>query len=287
MTGSVKITLNNGTSFLIDKEDEEKLRGRKMYPGWCGYPQVNVDGKLVQIHRYIMNAKAGEIVDHINTDKLDTRKQNLRIVSRSLNSHNRARPSHRKLTSKYRGVSLISGKWKAGFGAVLLGNYHSEDDAARAYNEYVTDKFGSDARVNNVDMSIPYEKITMFRKTNGRVKKNKNGKFAASFVYLRQHHFLGSDFTNEEEARNAIVTHKRILENAHLSPPEHITRNADGHAIIKIQDSEMICDDEIWKLYVNRKMHISYYGYVMLGKKSFHRTVFPCPDHLFVDHINR
>lgn len=80
---------------------------------------------------------------------------------------------------------------------------------------------------------------------------------------------------------------KKKLKDIHLKPPDNITRNAEGFAIIKVGNQNMICDDNIWNLFVNRKMHISFYGYVMVGKISLHRSILSCPDDLMIDHINR
>jgi len=57
-----------------------------------GYAMIRhvIDGKkiTVRLHRLIIDAKPGEIVDHINRNKLDNRLENLRIVSFIENIHN-------------------------------------------------------------------------------------------------------------------------------------------------------------------------------------------------------
>ena len=61
------------------------------------------------MHRFIMNAEKGSVIDHINCDKLDNRKSNLRIVSNSQNAQNSI-----KKTDGYIGVSFdkISNDWR-------------------------------------------------------------------------------------------------------------------------------------------------------------------------------
>jgi hypothetical protein len=65
--------------------------------------------KGVPVHRIITAAPKGKYVDHINGNKCDNRKSNLRIVSNSENCLNR----HCLKTSKYPHVSLHrqSGKY--------------------------------------------------------------------------------------------------------------------------------------------------------------------------------
>ena len=66
----------NGEEFYVDTEDIEIV---KQYT-WCiakGYV-INNDGIL--LHRLIMNAPSNKDIDHINHNKLDNRKCNLRIV---------------------------------------------------------------------------------------------------------------------------------------------------------------------------------------------------------------
>lgn len=77
---------------LIDSEDLELV---SRYKWWgcqkkCGsktvYAQVN--RKTILLHRLIMGATPGQIVDHINRNPLDNRKENLRICTARQNSQN-------------------------------------------------------------------------------------------------------------------------------------------------------------------------------------------------------
>jgi hypothetical protein len=94
------------------------------------------------MHREIMGLAKGDglQVDHINRDRLDNRRENLRIVT--MEENNRNVSPCRNSTSRYRGVCWYKkiGKWRAsaefkrqGF---HLGDFQNEDDAARAVNAF-------------------------------------------------------------------------------------------------------------------------------------------------------
>ena len=71
----------------IDNEDVEKVRKYKWYIDKNGYIKTGVNNKIF-LHRYIMNCPDELVVDHINHDKTDNRKCNLRICSVSENNMN-------------------------------------------------------------------------------------------------------------------------------------------------------------------------------------------------------
>ena len=95
--------------------------------------------KIMHMHRVIMNAPAGKIVDHRDRNGLNNTKENLRFATPSQNCCNRIYP--KKDSSKYRGVYLYkrTNKWKAYISydnkSLHLGYFENEDDAARAYDE--------------------------------------------------------------------------------------------------------------------------------------------------------
>ena len=89
-----------------------------------------------RMHREILGLADGDPRkgDHINGDKLDNRRSNLRIVTVAQNNQNVAA---RRRTSQYRGVCLGSdGRWRASVGtkprAVWLGRFPTELEAAKA-----------------------------------------------------------------------------------------------------------------------------------------------------------
>lgn len=100
----------------------------------------------VLMHRAVLGLSFGDglHVDHINRDKLDNRKSNLRVVTLEQNAQNR--PSNRGSTSQHRGVSWATdrSKWRAnaslgGRGrskSFSLGYFDNELEAAAAASEF-------------------------------------------------------------------------------------------------------------------------------------------------------
>lgn len=79
--------------FSIDREDIAILPDRKFYIGVEQYPNVKLGQKTLTLHRILMPREDKPkklVVDHINRNRLDNRKCNLRWVDRSLNSLNRS-----------------------------------------------------------------------------------------------------------------------------------------------------------------------------------------------------
>ena len=104
----------------------------------------------------------GFLVDHINGDKLDNRRENLRLATRGENEVNkRKRRTHkgRKPTSKYKGVTKIKDRRKKRWRAIItfqkriihLGNFYTEKEAAEAYNEAAKKYYGDFAYLNKIE----------------------------------------------------------------------------------------------------------------------------------------
>ena len=99
-----------------------------------------------------MNYYGNDIVDHVNNNKLDNRKENLRIITRKQNSMNRT--SAKNSSSKYIGVCFNKkhNKWQSYITVnkkqIKLGYFENENDAAKARNKATLKYFGEHGNLN-------------------------------------------------------------------------------------------------------------------------------------------
>lgn len=151
----IKLTQNKET--MVDDGDFEwlsKYDWRYNYGSYGGeYAVTAINQKTVRIHRLIMNAQAGQEMDHINGNGLDNRRENLRFCSRTENNRNRGR--QKLAASGYKGVSKRKNRWKAWITLdskqIHIGMYSMKEEAARAYNKAAKEYHGEFARFNNVN----------------------------------------------------------------------------------------------------------------------------------------
>ena len=152
-----RIPLTEGKYAIVDAEDYGELRKFDWYYTHHYYAATNeiIDDsgkrKPSVMHRKIMKAAKGLIIDHINRDRLDNRKANLRIATQNQNACNKETRPH---TSKYRGVSFHKAlrKWQVYINhlnkRIYLGVYADEVEAAKVYDEAAKKYHGEFAMVN-------------------------------------------------------------------------------------------------------------------------------------------
>jgi len=107
---------------------------------------------MIAMHREIIRAPEGLLVDHIDGNGLNNRKSNLRLCTHSQNTYNR-RPN-RNCSSRYKGISFhkMSKKWEVAICCKgkreHLGRFDDEVKAALAYDRKAKQLFGEFAYLN-------------------------------------------------------------------------------------------------------------------------------------------
>lgn len=146
----LEVKLPNGQITLISKQDEHLIEVFPYHNVYGNYFRISryvktEYGKAKEeyyFHRLIMEFPKGFDIDHINRNKLDNRRTNLRLCSRGENNMNKSKALG--LTSKYRGVSYrpksnSKNPWVAYISKkgvrYELGYFKDENSAALAYNE--------------------------------------------------------------------------------------------------------------------------------------------------------
>jgi hypothetical protein len=135
-------TIDNGYQILIDNEDLEKIKKyRWRVDKSTGYIYSDFLGKKIYLHRYIMDVHneqgTGLVIDHINRDIRDNRKENLRIVTHAQNLRNLSILSNSN--TGYRNI------YKKGHKFCLMSNY---DGRVTYFGTYSSIQEALNAKVN-------------------------------------------------------------------------------------------------------------------------------------------
>lgn len=156
-----RIPLTRGLFAIVDDDDYEKLAAHK----WCAnkanynaiyairgiWDKEEKKTVFVSMHRVIMGASKGQQVDHINGDKLDNRKANLRLCESKENQWNmRPRASGSKGVHFCKRRAHLPTPWQAYITIskkrIHIGYYVSQQNAQDAYNAEALARFGQFAR---------------------------------------------------------------------------------------------------------------------------------------------
>lgn len=160
------IKLPNGAEVIVDKERYEELSKYKWQYN-LGYAVrkateaelKNGSPSFLRMHRQLLNAPEGVLVDHINRNGLDNRLENLRLCDKSENAMNSEKILETikgKSSSIYKGVYWAKdrNKWRATIRVsgknIHIGSFDNEIEAAKAYNDYAIKHFEEFAFLNEI-----------------------------------------------------------------------------------------------------------------------------------------
>ena len=150
--GEVKqIPLGEGLYACVDAADFERLSQWTWHLSG-GYAMRRQKGKAIFLHREIVRPPKGMVVDHVNRNKLDDTRANLRVCTLRENACNRDKK--RGSSSRFIGVRYRKDrdKWRAEIRfegkPIFLGHFAEEIDAARAHDRAAVEYSGASARLN-------------------------------------------------------------------------------------------------------------------------------------------
>ena len=155
----------NTKVFLISEEDFEKIHNKSWYIDTQGYINTSVprnDGTTrsipIKLYNYIMEPQKGNVIDHMNRNKLDNRRENLRECTKLENDRNKIQEVNK--SPIFRGVRLTENgkkyrtRIKVMDKEINLGTYETKEEAINARLEAEKRYYGEFAASNAPDNNI-------------------------------------------------------------------------------------------------------------------------------------
>ena len=151
----MRCTVKSGRSFLFDSDDFELISQYLWSIDKGGYVLGIKNGERVRLHRLLMDAPKHLVVDHMNGDPSDCRRENLRLTTQHKNTYNSSKPKTN--TTGFKGVYFDKrrGKYLSSIHpsgrTVFLGYYDKPEEAAQAYDRAASFYFGEYAKTNSYE----------------------------------------------------------------------------------------------------------------------------------------
>ena len=143
----------DGQRILVSDEDWHNFSRQSWYIDNYKYA---LNGNNKKMHTLLVQCDdKTKVIHHINSNTLDNRRENLAVVSRTINAHQKKKQTD--ASSKYFGVCFLKNikKWESKFYKdgvrFYVGRFENEKDAARAYNIKVAEIYGEFANLNVID----------------------------------------------------------------------------------------------------------------------------------------
>jgi hypothetical protein len=264
---------------LVSQEDKTEVDNNKIYM-IDTYPYLRIDRKRITLHKFIANrmglfTRQGEVIDHINGNKFDARRENLRILNHSQNNQNRFMES--KPASGFRGVykCVCGPRWATRFGTTLVGYFTTPEDGANAYDKYIIKFVHRDGQTNFEHSETDKDEIL---KSNFEIQMAKKFDPEMMGVYWKEDSRayevrvhgknVGRMFKELDEAQKArdegYKKYNEEKERKRLEVP--ILVNANGQAIIPLTGKRGvgkfgIVDHDVWHELMKSSWNLANTGY--------------------------
>jgi hemerythrin/post-segregation antitoxin (ccd killing protein) len=298
----------NDTKTITDKkEDKDKI---SFYAKTC--IKDNKVSHYIVLHHWVFGRtfnykpRKGYVIAHLNNDKLDNRRENLREITLQQSNQNR-----KSKDKKYKGLSWqeSTNKWLVRVGQKYVGHFEDEEKAARAYDYFL---------INNPELGISYN----FSYTEEEIKKiksdfvkpnNINDRELPKHICLTESNKYYVQIRSKylkvnktcETLEDAIEFRDECLEEIKTIKINNknkggITKNKDGIACLKVKYDdkylECLVDDDKWE-HLNSVSTWSYNGEYIIGRVDneqvkLHRYLYSKYkseiniNELIIDHIN-
>lgn len=239
---TISIPLTKGHTAIVDDIDSDLAQYKWHTNNGYAVGRPNKTEKKEWMHRIILARKLGrplkddEDTDHINHNRADNRRSNLRVASHAQNCRNN--PGHFDGTSSYKGVCFHqeTGKWRASVDGNHIGLFDTEIEAAYAQDTIAREKHGKFAYLNFPDVHydlndlkppFPASNTSGYR---GVHSDNRAKYWRAEIIANGQKYRLGSFKTAQEAAQAYDAKAIELLgDNAILnfpdSPPQSLSDN--------------------------------------------------------------
>lgn len=142
------IRCKHGQIAKVSNEDYDRVKIHCWTVDHSGYVWCRMNKKRITLHHFVAGKPDTES-DHINRDRLDNQRHNLRTATHVQNNYNKEKKSGSD--SRFKGVKLSHCKskpWRVYVGRTHIGYFSSEEEAAKAYDKHVFAKVGKFARLN-------------------------------------------------------------------------------------------------------------------------------------------
>lgn len=118
---------------IIDAEDVNRVLQHRWTLSDNGYVRTYNGTNPVYLHRFLLDYDGELTVDHVNRNKLDNRKSNLRVVTQSVNNYNREAKGYSEVKRNLK--KRFCAKIPLGGGAVRHVYYETAEEAHNAYEK--------------------------------------------------------------------------------------------------------------------------------------------------------